>query len=72
LFLRPELLIEPSKLRPLVSAIEELGYEVVPGAEKYQFAKPGPGGTDAGGIKIDIGGGPQKLDNVVSSESALK
>jgi hypothetical protein len=33
LFLRPELLIESSKLKPLVSAIEELGYEVVPGAK---------------------------------------
>ena len=59
LFLRPELLIEPSKLKPLVRAIAELGYEVVPGAEKYQFAKPGPGGTDVDGIKIDILTGPQ-------------
>ena len=59
LFLRPELLIESSKLKPLVSAIAELGYEVVPGAEKYQFAKPGPGGTDVGSIKIDILTGPQ-------------
>ena len=33
LFLRPELLIESSKLRPLVSAITDLGYKVVPGAE---------------------------------------
>jgi len=59
LFLRPELLIESSKLKPLVSAIAELGYQVVPGAEKYQFAKSGIGGTDAGGIKIDILTGPQ-------------
>ena len=59
LFIRPEMLIEPSRLKPLVSAIAELGYEVVPGAEKYQFAKPGPGGTDVGGIKIDILTGPQ-------------
>jgi hypothetical protein len=59
LFLRPELLIESSKLRPLVSALAELGYQVVPGAEKYQFAKPGPDGTDVGGIKIDILTGPQ-------------
>ena len=59
LFLRPELLIESSKLRPLVNAIAELGYQVVPGAEKYQFAKPGPGGTEVGGIKIDILTGPQ-------------
>ena len=59
LFLRPELLIESSKLKPLVNAITDLGYQVVPGAEKYQFAKPGPGGTDVGGIKIDILTGPQ-------------
>jgi hypothetical protein len=59
LILRPELLIESSKLKPLVSAITDLGYQVVPGAEKYQFAKPGPGGTDVGGIKIDILTGPQ-------------
>lgn len=63
LFLRPELLIESSKLKPLVSAIAELGYEVVPGAEKYQFVKPGPGGTDVGGIKIDILTGPQSRFN---------
>ena len=63
LFLRPELLIESSKLKPLVSAIAELGYEVVPGAEKYQFAKPGPDGTDVGGIKIDILTGPQSRFN---------
>jgi hypothetical protein len=63
LFLRPELLIEPSKLKPLASAIAELGYEVVPGAEKYQFAKPGPDGTDVGGIKIDILTGPQSRFN---------
>ena len=54
LSLRPELLIESSKLKPLVSAITDLGYRVVPGAEKYQFAKPGPGG-----IKVDILTGPQ-------------
>jgi hypothetical protein len=59
LFLRPELLIESAKLRPLVNAITDLGYQVVPGAEKYQFVKPGPGGTDAGGVKIDILTGPQ-------------
>ncbi len=59
LFLRPELLIESSKLRPLVSAITDLGYQVVPGAEKYQFVKPGPGGTDVFGVKIDILTGPQ-------------
>ncbi|MBW2368519.1 MAG: hypothetical protein JRH15_11605 [Deltaproteobacteria bacterium] len=59
LFLRPELLIESSKLKPLVIAITDLGYIVVPGAEKYQFVKPGPGGSDVGGVKIDILTGPQ-------------
>jgi hypothetical protein len=37
LFLRPELLIESSKLKPMVSAITDLGYQVVPGAENYQY-----------------------------------
>jgi len=59
LFLRPELIIEPEKLKPLAKAIAKLGYQVVPGAEKYQFVKPGPGGADAGSIKIDILTGPQ-------------
>jgi len=59
LFLRPELLIESSKLKPLASAITELGYQVVPGAEKYQFLKPGSGGADVGSVKIDILTGPQ-------------
>jgi hypothetical protein len=61
LFLRPELLIESEKLRPLAEAIARLGYQVVPGAENYQFVKPGPGGTEAAGIKIDILTGPQSL-----------
>ena len=43
LFLRPELLIDAGKLKPLAQAITRLGYRVVPGAEKYQFVKPGPG-----------------------------
>ncbi len=48
LFLRPELLIQSAKLKPLAEAIARLGYQVVPGAEKYQFVKPGPGGDRAG------------------------
>ena len=32
LFLRPELLIDSSRLKPIVSAITDLGYQVVPGA----------------------------------------
>ena len=59
LFLRPELLIDSSKLKPLSEAISRLGYEVVPGAEKYQFVKPGNEKTDMGNIKIDILTGPQ-------------
>ncbi len=63
LFLRPVLLIESSKLKPLVSALSDLGYQVVPGAEKYQFVKPGPGDTQAGSVKIDILTGPQSCFN---------
>jgi hypothetical protein len=59
LFLRPELLIHAGKVKPLALALSRLGYAVVPGAEKYQFAKPGPGGGMAGGIKIDILTGPR-------------
>jgi hypothetical protein len=59
LFLRPELLIESSRLKPLVSAITGLGYQVVPGAENYQFVKAGPSGTVAGSVKIDILTGAQ-------------
>jgi len=59
LFLRPELLIESEKLKPLAEAIERLGYQAVAGAEKYQFVKPGAGGADSGSVKIDILTGPQ-------------
>ena len=59
LFLRPELLIESEKLKPLAAAIKRLGYQAVAGAEKYQFVRPGPGRADPGGVKIDILTGPQ-------------
>jgi hypothetical protein len=59
LFLRPELIIESKKLKPMAEAISRLGYQVVPGAENYQFVKPGPGGAEAGSVKIDILTGPQ-------------
>ena len=60
LFLRPELLIESEKLKPKAEAIARLGYQVVPGAENYQFVKPGSGGgADVGSVKIDILTGPQ-------------
>lgn len=54
LFLRPELIIESAKLKPLHAALKNLGYEAVRGAEKYQFMKCGSGGSEAGSIKIDI------------------
>lgn len=56
LFLRPELLIDSAKLKPLAEAMTKLGYRVVTGAEKYQFVKLGPEGSN---IKIDILTGPQ-------------
>jgi hypothetical protein len=59
LFLRPELLIEPVQLKPLVEALDKLGYQTVRGAERYQFVKPGPDGIEAGSIKIDILTGPR-------------
>jgi hypothetical protein len=59
LFLRPELLIEAPKLKPLSEAIRKLGYQVVRGAEKYQFVKLGPESVQTGGVKIDILTGPQ-------------
>lgn len=59
LFLRPELLINATNLRPLAEAIRQLGYEVIPGAEKYQFVRPGPSGDTQGAFKIDFLTGPQ-------------
>jgi hypothetical protein len=57
LFLRPELLIQPGKLKPLSEAINKLGYQVIETAQKYQFVKPDP--TGKGGVKIDFLTGPQ-------------
>ena len=59
LFLRPELLVDSEKLKPLADAIYDLDYEPVPGAEKYQFIKSAAGGTDAAKLKIDILTGPR-------------
>ena len=36
LFLRPELLLDSAKLKPLADAVSQLDYQVVPGAEKYR------------------------------------
>jgi len=57
LFLRPELLINPEKLKPLSVAIEKLGYTVIETASKYQFVKLDPSGN--GEVKIDFLTGPQ-------------
>ncbi|MCK4504020.1 MAG: hypothetical protein KAW14_00265 [Candidatus Aegiribacteria sp.] len=59
LFLRPELLIDSNRLKPLSEALSKLNYEVVPGAEKYQFAKSGSGDPEIEIIKIDILTGPE-------------
>ncbi|AFY60115.1 hypothetical protein [Synechococcus sp. PCC 6312] len=59
LFLRPELLIDSAKLKPLSKTLRRLGYQVIPGAEKYQFARPGPDGGPEGSLKIDLLTGPQ-------------
>lgn len=59
LFLRPEFLIESHRLKPLAESLKRLGYEVISGAEKYQFAKPGPTGGREGCLKIDLLTGPQ-------------
>lgn len=58
LFLRPELLANSERLRPMSNALRRLGYTVVPGAENYQFAKPVPAGVREGSIKIDLLTGP--------------
>ena len=60
LFLRPELLIRANELKPFSEAISRLGYQVVAGAEKYQFMRPGFDGSDVGSIKIDLLTGPQR------------
>ncbi|MFM7319405.1 MAG: hypothetical protein ACKO5E_20865 [bacterium] len=59
LFLRPEVLVNPERLRPMSEALQRLGYRVVQGTEYYQFVKPGPTGGEEGSIKIDLLTGPQ-------------
>lgn len=55
LYLLPELLIVSDRLRPLAAALEALEYEVVRGAEKYQFVRALPG---RGAVKVDLLTGP--------------
>lgn len=59
LFLRPELLVDSAKLKPLAQAIYDLDYKPVPGAEKYQFVKTTGGKTEAATLKIDLLTGPR-------------
>ena len=59
LFLRPELLCDSSRLALLKSALDELGYTPVEGAEHYQFRKDDPDGFIERGIKIDLLTGPR-------------
>ncbi|RPI75634.1 MAG: hypothetical protein EHM42_15280, partial [Planctomycetaceae bacterium] len=59
LILRPELLIESGQLKPLAARLNQLGYQPVQGAEKYQFALPGPTGGRDGSLKIDLLTGPR-------------
>lgn len=59
LFLRPELLIDSRKVKPLAEALKNLGYKVVEGAEKYQFVIAGPSGGRAGSLRVDLLTGPQ-------------
>lgn len=68
LFLRPELLINSLQLKPLSDTLRRLGYKVVRGAEKYQFAKPGPTGGLEGSIKIDLLTGPQSRFRETSAQ----
>jgi hypothetical protein len=53
----------------LADAISRLDYQVLPGAEKYQFVKPGPGVAEAGSIKIDMLTGPQRTYSNVIAET---
>ena len=59
LFLRPELLCDSTRLSSLKSALDELGYTPVEGAEHYQFRKDDPDGFIERGIKIDLLTGPR-------------
>jgi hypothetical protein len=63
LFLRPELLMDSTKLRLLAQAISSLDYKPVRGAEKYQFVKTAAGGPETAKLKIDILTGPRAVFN---------
>jgi hypothetical protein len=60
LFLRAELLADSARLKPLREAFGRLGYEVIKGAEHYQFAKPLSLSEPQRVMKIDVLTGPSK------------
>lgn len=60
IFLRAELLLNSADLKPLRSAMAHLGYQVIKGAEHYQFVRPGPNNDTERGIKIDVLTGPTR------------
>ncbi len=61
LFLKSELLVDPKRVMALSQALDRLGYEAIEMARYYQFMKKGPGGGNAGSIKIDILTGPERV-----------
>lgn len=70
LFLRAELLLDSERLKPLRTALTTLGYQVVEGAEHYQFVRPGIDGDLKKGIKVDVLTGSTKpfLGTAVKSD----
>jgi hypothetical protein len=54
LFLRTELLADSARLRPLRSALDRLGFTVIPSAQNYQFARKLSLGGQAWDIKVDL------------------
>jgi hypothetical protein len=60
LFLRTELILDSNRLVGLAAALNRLGYRAIETAKFYQFLKPGPGGGEAGSLKVDILTGPQQ------------
>lgn len=54
LFLRTELLADSPRARLLADALERLGYEVVPGRERYQYRKTVEASGQSHEVKIDL------------------
>lgn len=49
-----ELLADSGKMRAQREALNDLGYQVFPKAEEYQFVKPGTGDASHRDVKIDL------------------